>query len=332
MSNWAQRLWTLQEAVLAKDLHVQLIDGTVSLKELGEARDRAMDDIDHVYHHVWKAGHPFSSAVWKLRQPQEDYRVQRAWKAIQFRLVTDPQDEFVTIANVLKLNVKELEDVGHPLEPSNSIAATRMVKLLNMLDLQPGSGVPSGIIFLPPLKLEVKGYEWASRTWLRKQAHAYPLMRLQRPAGSMIKHGFPVKFPELILHCPQVPFEQEKFWIPVQQSLHKWYKVVADREGKGRDIKNFWEKDVCKDSELCIIMFTTKPRERWEIGVLMQTKGLLTEREARWVQTLCRIWVRLETNTNIIRDLGNGFRKRRDAVIFGERLESQKWWIDGDSS
>ena len=76
MSTWAHRLWTFQEVVLAKNLHVQFEDDTVCVQELQEARDEAKKDIDHPYHHVWKAGHPFSSSVWKLRQPEEYYRVQ----------------------------------------------------------------------------------------------------------------------------------------------------------------------------------------------------------------------------------------------------------------
>lgn len=331
MSNWSQRLWTLQEAVLATDLHVQFEKGTVSVKELEEARDQARNDIYHDYHHVWKAGHPFSFAVWKLRQPQEDYRVQRAWEAVQFRLVKEPQDEAIIIANVLKLDVKGLEEIGDPLENPSKIAAKRMVKLLKMLDQKPGLGIPSGIIFLPPPKLDVEGYGWAPETWLSKQAHAYPLMRPQRLAGSLMKQGFLVEFPGLILHCPRVSLETEKFWIPVQQSLHKWYKVVADRGGKGQDFKDFWDNHVCKYNEPSIIMSTQTPRERWEIGLLVQTKGLLTRGEVRWVRTLCRVWVRLETNTNIIRDLGNQFREKGDAMMFGERLESQKWCIDGNS-
>ncbi|KAM0801661.1 hypothetical protein BDR22DRAFT_820377 [Usnea florida] len=330
MSNWAQRLWTLQEAVLASDLHIQFKDGTVSLKELEKERDRARSDLYHDYHHVWKAGHPFSSAVWRLRQPQEDHQVQRAWEAMQFRLLKEPKDEAIIIANMLKLNVKELEDLENLLERSGDIAAKRMAKLLEMLDQEPNLGIPSGIIFLPPPKLALKGYGWAPRTWLSKQAHAYPLMRPQRLAGSMMKQGFLVEFPGLVLHCSAVPPENEKFWIPVQQGLHKWYKVVADKEGKGENFKGFWENQVCQKSEPCIILSTRNPRERWEIGILVQTKGLLTRGEVRWVKTLCRVWVRLETNTNIIKDLGNQWRDRGDAMMFGERLDSQKWCVDGD--
>ena len=132
------------------------------------------------------------------------------------------------------------------------IAAKRMVKLLEMLDREPDLGIPSGTLFLPPPTLALKGYGWAPRTWLSKQAHAYPLMRPQRLAGSMMKQGFLVEFPGLVLYCSNVPPEHEKFWIPVQQGLHKWYTVAADKGGKSESFKEFWENQVChKIGTLC---------------------------------------------------------------------------------
>lgn len=76
-------------------------------------------------------------------------------------------------------------------------------------------------------------------------------------------------------------------------------------------------------------MSTHAIRDRWEVGVLVHTKGLLTKGEVRWVRILCRVWIHLETNTNVIRKQGDLFREKGDAVLFGERLRSQKWWIDG---
>lgn len=211
MSNWTQRMWTLQEAVLASDLHVQFRDGSVSIKGLKEARDEAKNDIEHQYHHVWKAGHPFSSAVFKLRQSNEDYRVQRLWEAVQFHLVTEPEQETIVLANILKLKVDKLEKVGHRHDDTSVIKIERMAKFLDMLDEQPGLGIPSGIIFVSASKLQKNGYAWAPETWLTKQAHSYPLMRPLHQVGSMMKDGFLVEFPGLIIHCPKVSLETETF-------------------------------------------------------------------------------------------------------------------------
>ena len=334
MSKWSQRLWTLQEAILAKDIHIQYQDDTVSVKELEDGRDEARDDVDHPFHHVWTSGQPFSNAVWRLRQPDEKYRVQLVWEAVQFRVVTDPRDEAVILANVLKLDVNRLEQIGVTLreatqESHGAVADNRMRTFLDMLDEHPDLGIPSGIIFLPPPKLPIDGYGWAPRTWLTKQALSSPLLRPLRQAGSIMKKGFLVEFPGLLLHCPRESLESETFWVPVQQGLHKWYKIVTDRGSKGRDFKDFWENHVCKASEPSIILCTHTIRDRWEIGVLVDTKGLLTKGEVRWVKILCRVWIRLETNMNVMRKQGDFFRNEPDAVLFGERLRSQKWCIDG---
>ena len=139
MSKWAQRLWTLQEPILAEDLHIRFQDDTVSVKGLEEARERARDDIDHPFHHVCKAGQPFSSAVWRLRQPNKKYRVQRTREAVQFRVVTDPMDEATILANVLRLDVARLEQIGDTSkefaqESHDVIADKRMKIFVDMLD------------------------------------------------------------------------------------------------------------------------------------------------------------------------------------------------------
>ena len=338
LSSWAQRLWTLQEAVLATNLYIEFEDGTVSTCELEFARNEARDELDNKYHHIWKAGHPFSSPVWKIRK-NKDYRVERAWQEVQFRQLskTEQADETIVLANVLGIDVTELENIS---EGSDEvIAAKRMVRFLDLLDKTPGLGIPSGIIFLPPPKLEIegvketKGFGWAPRTWLSRQAHSYPLFRPLSRAGSILSHGLGVKFPGVILHCPEDPDlcpETERFYVSVHQSMHKWYKVVADPGGKGQSWKDFWKHHVVKDKELSIIMSMYNPRERWEIGLLVQTKGLLTRGEVRWVKVLCRVWFRLETNPNINRDNVDHFRTGERSVMFGVRLEKQKWCVDGD--
>ena len=340
LSSWAQRLWTLQEAVLAKNSYFEFEDGTVSTRELEVAKDEARDDLDNKYHHIWKAGHPFSEPVSKIRK-YGDYRVQRVWQEVQFRQLTKTEqaDETIVLANVLGIDVTELENISGGSD--EVIAVKRMARFLDLLDKAPGLGIPSDIIFLPPPTLRIalriegleekKGFRWAPRTWLSRQAYSYPLFRPLIQVGSILNHGLGVEFPGVILHCPEDPNlypETERFYVSVHQSMHKWYKIVADARGK--DWKDLWERHIVKDKELSIIMSTHNPRERWEIGLLVQSKGLLTRGEVRWVKALCRVWFRLETNPNINRDNVNKFRTGERSVMFGVGLYKQKWCVDGD--
>lgn len=332
MSNWARRLWTLQEAVVAKDLHIQFKNDTVSLKELEDARDEARNDITHEYHYIWKAGHPFSGSVWRLRQAEEESPIQRTWRAVQFRKVSEPTDETIVLANVLKLDVKELEDIKTLQQDPEIVAAKMMAKFLDMLDTEERLGIPSRIIFLPPPKLELDGYGWAPKTWLSDQTLSWPQNRPVVRTGSRMKYGLGVTFPGIVLHCPRSPMKSETFHIPVNQSLHKWFKISLDIGGQGRSLEDFWENQVCWEKSKgkpSIIMSVENPRERWEIGVLVQDKGLLTRGEVRWVKILCRVWIRLETNNNILKKLGDDFRNSEGMMMIGERITSQKWCIDG---
>lgn len=331
LGDWSFRLWTLQEAVLAPNLYVAFENGTLSLKDLLEGREAAVRDHNHPYHYVWRAGHPFSSAVWELRQPRGDL-VARAWEAVQFRGVTESEDETLVLASVLKLDAKELEKIGNHSDPRERVQRLRMVKFLNMLDQSRDLGIPSGIIFLPPPSLacaevpETEAYGWAPRSWLSKQSFRYPLFP-DKP-GQIGLNGLYVDFPGVILHCPNVQIPEQKFWIPVHQSMHKWYKVYADPE---KPWPRFWAEDFCSDSEPSIILPTIDVRERWEIGVLVRTKGILMRGTVRWVKKLCRVWVRLETDRAIIENQIKVFREDSNRMIFGTRLPAtQRWCIQGN--
>ncbi|CAO2652275.1 Nn.00g005580.m01.CDS01 [Neocucurbitaria sp. VM-36] len=248
-----------------------------------------------------------------------------------------PHDEALILASVLGLDVTKIQEIDGinkdgTREPMERVAAKRMIRLLDLMDQTRSLGIPSGIIFLPrsdfpPGMNEVKGYTWAPSTWLSKQAHSYPLFRPEKQIGTIGKHGLFVHFPGLILHCPNQPVVHYKFWIAVHQCMHKWYKVVADTQGV--EWKKFWEQEI-GTNETSIIMSTGSPRDKWEAGLLVRTKGVLSQGEYRWVERLCRVWFRLETNSNVITKLVQGVRERGNGMLFGERLkDSQKWCVDG---
>ncbi|KAG9233545.1 hypothetical protein BJ875DRAFT_463895 [Amylocarpus encephaloides] len=331
--DWSWRLWTFHETVLARKNSIYIAfekEATISVSEIEQERDKVHQDPNDSRHHIWKAGHPFSLAISRLRSGS-DYRVQRTWEAVQYRLIKYHSDETIVLASVLGLDVNPIEDIGEPNDDKETIGHKRMVKFLDLLDKTPGLGIPSGIIFLPRPRLPIPGYRWAPTTWLTKQLHPYPLFRPLRKTATIMKHGALVQFPGIILHVPPKPVEAPKFWFPVHQCMHKWYKVLVDTEGKNWD--NFWQNEVCTEKiGPSIILCNGKTRDRWEVGVLVKNKGTLRQGEIRWVQILCRIWIRLETNPLIINQLICEMQAHGDQVMFGERLEEQEWCVDGDEA
>ncbi|CZR69110.1 uncharacterized protein PAC_19011 [Phialocephala subalpina] len=339
LGDWSRRLWTLLEAVLARNLYVAFKNDTLSFQEIQQARDTARDDLFHEYHHIYRAGHPFTEAIWKLRQLEDsatpEYRPQRLWTAVQFHLVDEPENQAIILASLMGLDVTELRRIGGPNEDMQIVAAKRMAKLLDLMDTTPGLGIPAGIIFLPHPKLmiegvpETNGYAWAPQTWLTRQAHTYPLYMPLRKAGTIGKHGLLVEFPGILLHFPDGPIQERKFWVPVNQSMHEWLKVEAHQDHEQEDWKTFWEQEVCVGTELTIIKGGPDAREQWDVGVLVREKGTMRNGQVRWVEILCRVWVRLETNSDVIKRLVKGFRENSNPMVFGTKLEKQEWCIDG---
>lgn len=331
--DWARRLWTFQEAVLARKdgLYVSFKDEqTLSITQIEESRDEAQLDHSHEQHFVWKAGHPFSLPVTKLRVEKED-RVERVWQAVQYRSVKRPEDETLILACVLGLDVKQIQSIeskSYKRSGVNDTAIKRMAKLLDMLDAAPGLGIPSGIIFLHSNPLQEDGYCWAPSTWLTMESHIYPLFRPLRRTATILNRGLLVEFPGLILHCPKIPLKHPKFWLPVHQLMHKWYKVVADHDPAGWS--KFWEQVVLSYDEVDIIMCTSSPKDRWEVGLLVGYKGKLRKGEIRWVKSVCKVWIRLETNLSILHDMQASYRENDGRLMYGERLEhTTEWCVDG---
>lgn len=329
ISRWAQRLWTLQEGILAQDLRFEFRDQElVTTLGLEERRNKAMDNLWDSHHYVWKAGHPFSSAMWSLRKREAKYQVQQVWKAVQFRSSTYPSDEIICLASLLGIDAQDILKITST-GGDEELSAQMMVKFLNLLEEDVKLGIPSGIIFLPGPKLKVEGYSWAPASWMTEQAYTYPLHRNLRQVAQVTRLGLWVEFPGILLYPPKGPVE-DKFWIPVSQNLHKWYKVVGNTQGtKWQEI---WRR-ACAAEQPCIILSSYEPCGQYEIGALVATKGHLAKDEARWVKILCRVWVRLETNHSFIGKLCKSFRENMDNMLWGERLKNdQKWCVDGSVS
>jgi hypothetical protein len=140
----------------------------------------------------------------------------------------------------------------------------------------------------------------------------------------MMPHGLHVEFPGLILHCPTPVIGAKDFWVPVSQTLTKWFKVEID--AAGTNIKEL-QTGLDPRHEHCIILSAAKTRERWEAGLFVKRNGLLACGEVWRVQTICRVWVRLETRISKLQHLRINFYEDAKSQYFGERVDSQRWCI-----
>ncbi|ETN39003.1 uncharacterized protein HMPREF1541_07045 [Cyphellophora europaea CBS 101466] len=333
--DWCRRLWTLQEAVLARNLYVEFKKGCVSIKDIEEARTLAEKSLHEDYHFLSDSGWPFSKPIAELRNPSCSFKVQRAWEAVQFRQINNPADECLVIAALLDLNVSEIEKIkstsAH--DGNRDLQARRMIKLLDLLDLKPGMGIPAGLIFTCGKRLKQSitatplGFEWAPMTWLTRQSHVFPQSRPLEMAANLMWRGVQVQLPGILLHPPITNFTDTMLWIPVHPSLHMWYKiqVVLTLEVW----RSFW-RDRHNSKDIAFLLSVAEPKDRWEIGAVVVSQGSMHDENVRCVQWVCRVWYRLEANTHIVGEMCDRFRQHPDEMSFGERLKvDQKWCIDG---
>lgn len=319
---WALRLWTLPEAVLGRRLYISFQDGYLDIEKVIEAQNIARNDYNDPYHFLWRIGDPFSSSIRQLRDSKVQ-RVQRACEAVQFRLATKPEDETIVLGSILGLDISRLYDDKLDKE---TLAAARMKEFLDLLDETPGLGIPSGLVFLPrPRSTVNRNYNWAPRSWMTKQISTYALFRPAKETAYLLPKGLHVELSGVVLHTACPSRLGRTFWVPVSQNLVKWYKVKADMtDADWAGVSN----QICGGGNSYILQNSAEPREKWELGLLVAHQGMLACGEVKWVKAHCRVWMRLESNTNVLKTLKKRFRENNDDMIYGERMKAQRWCIE----
>lgn len=158
-SGWMRRLWTLQEAVLSRSLHLVFADTTLELMYLMPS----LAELLHVPHLI-----DLLPGLLQLRRRAMGgatrYSINDVADSLQWRTTSRPADETLAIASLLGVDPARLIDW-----PSQE----RMVRLLRAL-----RKLPREILFMPGAKLDVDGFRWA-------------------PASFMMAHGGGVGRPEL---------------------------------------------------------------------------------------------------------------------------------------
>lgn len=345
--NCTKSLWTLLEAVVANpdSLAIAFSDGMLTFKELEIAKRLAQDNLFNEYHHICHAGHPFSHAVYQLQKIERNpdipkYRAQRVWNTAQFQHLDKGEDEAPILGAIMKIDVTQFANgeltrrdmITQGRDDKERVHARRMVKLLELMNEAPGLGVPSGLVFLPLPRLrrddfpETKHYGWAPKSWLTRRAHPRPLRLPLRTIARTHTNGLLVRYPGLAA-CSSAPLTicEQRFWVPVAQSMHKWYKVSL--YPLQTNLELWWKAHMSTRMELLIILSEANPREKGAIGLLVASKGLLSDGQIRWVDSLCQVWVRLEGDRKIIKRECEKFR--RESPLIGTRIAEQEWCVDG---
>ncbi|PBK70436.1 hypothetical protein ARMSODRAFT_112429 [Armillaria solidipes] len=155
-SGWMQRLWTLQEGLLARNLIFELADGFATLDELIPMGEDLVDVLL-----TQLAAEIFRLTKYQRYATSNGFGLGDVAKSLRWRTTSRAGDETLAISGLLNINAFEL--VSLP-------ASQRMMTLF--LRVQK---LPSDIIFIPGPKLNESGFRWAPKTMMTSMRTSMPI-------------------------------------------------------------------------------------------------------------------------------------------------------------
>ncbi|OQV00262.1 hypothetical protein CLAIMM_05783 [Cladophialophora immunda] len=213
-SDWMRRLWTLKEGVLARNLHLQFLDGVVDLakeRERHEGKVSISDNIGADSRQLY-----YDIEILNIAIEGSDFEVTKLMhisNALRYRSTSRAGDEAICIATFLGFYTDKVYD----LPPDR-----RMPYLLSHIPQ-----VPRHIMFMAGRKLRDDGYRWAPASFLDRNTSTdtYALA-----AGSSVPctpAGLRVEFPGFtIKHSSE---RLESVFYMADRAESAWYKFESAR-------------------------------------------------------------------------------------------------------
>ncbi|SPO00292.1 uncharacterized protein DNG_03137 [Cephalotrichum gorgonifer] len=153
ISRWMRRLWTFQEAVLAKELYFKLADRVVLIDSIiPEFKDQLVDPA--------LTGLGLFLATLTAHAQNQLFNITDVARAIQWRDTSKKADETLAVASLLNISAFKL-----------ACAAPDDRMRLLLLGLE---NLPRGLPFMQVEKLRSPGFTWAPSTFLYPSGQSMP--------------------------------------------------------------------------------------------------------------------------------------------------------------
>ncbi|KAL9121962.1 MAG: hypothetical protein Q9187_001487 [Circinaria calcarea] len=344
MSKWMTRLWTLQEAVLSKNLFFYFQDHIYSMNNLEDmfAKEDSelhscIPSLSRIYHDGIlgqmrpKIHEEFrKDEGWK---PRSDF-LAAVWKATQWRSTSHLIHETLSLATMLNVNTELFAPPSiwpEKTEGYQQDCDERMISLLSLFAAISPCPIPPGMIFLPGPRLLKNGYGWAPRTWLSSREIDSPDPLSLPDAGNTrltASEGLEVQFPGFLLHdlgdSRNELDMRENFFFSADSRLLDWYRVEP-----AEDPKRFPGAERLLGRDLAIIVSRLPVVDLREIALFVAIKR--TWGGIHYVEIPNRVWISREERQEMLQEWSDKHRKGDpDAMSAGERLSpSEKWCVDG---
>ncbi|KIX91919.1 uncharacterized protein Z520_12382 [Fonsecaea multimorphosa CBS 102226] len=164
-SVWWSRLWTLQEAVFARQLHFQFQDCALDGKELvarsdTAARDRLPETDWSAAAQIAYEGLAYLRELYAFKSSTTEGRASYILQAVNWRSTSWKSDEAVCLAGIMELKVQDI------------LTAPDQDRLRRFILMQ--RFFPAVSLFFSGAKMDTDGIRWAPRTFVFSRAGLLP--------------------------------------------------------------------------------------------------------------------------------------------------------------
>ncbi|KAL8993068.1 MAG: hypothetical protein Q9169_006623 [Polycauliona sp. 2 TL-2023] len=346
MCRWMTRLWTLQEAVLSRNLFFCFSDRIFAMTQLEEMFPEEDSDLQSC---IPSLARTYYAGILGDVRPKihEEFRKNEGWiaqsdflalvwKAAQWRSTAHAIHETLSLATMLNQDTDEFAKPAQSeegTEEHQQECDDRMVKLLSRFAAISPCPIPPGMIFLPGPRLSKEGYGWAPRSWLSSHEIDTPdPLSLPDQGHTRLDpaRGLEVQFPGFLLH--DLGFDRKKLWMreeiyfPIDSTLLEWYRVqpAQDTTHFPRGLGQKFDQQ-----DLAIIVSRIPIVDLKETALFVVVKSFYGG--IRYVEILNRVWIsRAEDAETVHRWSGKHREGHHEAMSAGERLPlNTKWCVDG---
>ncbi|KAL8834556.1 MAG: hypothetical protein Q9176_007439 [Flavoplaca citrina] len=346
MSRWMTRLWTLQEAVLSRNLYFCFSDRLCSMTQLEETfleADSKLQSCIPLLARTYFAG-ILGEVRLKIHEefrknegwtPQSEF-LAMVWKAAQWRSTAHPLHETLSLGTMLNLDTdffaKE-PDTREGTDEHQKECDDRMIVLLTRFAAMSPCPIPPGLVFLPGPRLSKRGYGWAPRSWLSSHEIEPPdplSLPAQGEARLILDKGLEVQFPGFLLH--DLGFNRKELWkrqeicFPTDSTLLEWYRIQP-----AQDTSHFPEDQRLSSYDLAIIVSRIPVIDLKETALFVAVKKIVGG--IHDVEILNRVWISREEKPETVQHWSDKHREgHHEAMSAAERLPlTTKWCVDGPS-
>lgn len=278
ISAWMKRLWTFQEAKLARHLYFQFKDKAVRAEDM-------LSNLETTdYQSLWAET---AEHILGLRGVFGEFGASRnivsLWNSFQSRSTSNAGDEALCLSVMLGSDTEQILDT-----PDDD----RMRKLFSLQEI-----FPSQILFMPGPRINSRGYGWAPTSFLSRgqwangsalhenQLHhaGTHTMNLQSPPAYRADSGLLMRSPGFLLKPTKYPLTP---YFAILDSQNQFMGAVVHMQDQNAPVWS--DMNIGNLEKLAVLL--DGPPEAGTASLAVLLSGCSIERDLVFAKFECRLW------------------------------------------